>query len=85
MSQDNQHPRKRLLYGRQQGHKLRARQQELLNTLLPQLTIELPETGTLDPQSLFETRPASVFLEIGFGGGEHLAARAAEHPAHGYL
>ncbi|MEM8688007.1 MAG: tRNA (guanosine(46)-N7)-methyltransferase TrmB [Pseudomonadota bacterium] len=85
MSQDNRQPRTRLLYGRQQGHKLRARQRELLDTLLPQLAIELPETGTLDPQSLYEDRPASVFLEIGFGGGEHLAARAAEHPDRGYL
>ncbi len=85
MTQDNQHPKKRLLYGRQQGHKLRARQQEFLDTLLPQLAIELPETGPLDPQGLFENRPASIFLEVGFGGGEHLAARAAEHPAHGYL
>ena len=85
MTQDHQQPRKRLLYGRQQGHKLRARQQELLDTLLPQLAVELPDAGPIDPQSLFEFHPASIFLEIGFGGGEHLAARAGEHSERGYL
>ncbi len=44
-----------------------------------------PEGVTLDPASLFDPRPAHVWLEIGFGGGEHLAAQAALHPEIGFL
>ena len=48
--------------------------------LLPQLSITLPEAGTVDPAALFSQAPAAVWLEIGFGGGEHLAAQAERHP-----
>jgi tRNA (guanine-N7-)-methyltransferase len=34
---------------------------------------------------LFEPQPRAVWLEIGFGGGEHLAALAARHPDVGFL
>jgi len=40
--------------------------------------------GPLDPRALFPAARAFV-LEIGFGGGEHLAAQAAAHPDTGYL
>jgi tRNA (guanine-N7-)-methyltransferase len=35
--------------------------------------------------SLFEHSPEDIFLEIGFGGGEHLAAQAAAHPDAGFI
>ena len=54
-------------------------------TLLPLLAVTLPETGVLDPASLFATRPGSVWLEIGFGAGEHLAAQAEAHPEIGFI
>jgi tRNA (guanine-N7-)-methyltransferase len=67
----------RLIYGRRTGHRLRPGRRRLLDRLLPRLQVSLPAAGTLDPAGLFAHRPESIWLEIGFGGGEHLAAHAA--------
>jgi tRNA (guanine-N7-)-methyltransferase len=34
---------------------------------------------------LFADRPRSIWLEIGFGAGEHLAAQAERHPDKGFI
>lgn len=71
----------RRLYGRRQGHKLRAGQQALVDELLPQVAV--PD-GPLDATRLFgDARPLQV--EIGFGSGEHLAAQAAAAPGTGFI
>lgn len=70
------------LYGRRQGHKLRAGQAQLLEELLPQ--IEVPDEGPVSSQVLFgDDRP--LHFEIGFGSGEHLAYRADLLPDHGFV
>ena len=70
------------LYGRRQGHKLRAGQADLVETLLPRVAV--PATGALDAAVLFgDDRP--LWLEIGFGSGEHLAAQAAANPHVGLI
>src|SRR5438477_7178458 len=70
------------LYGRSSGHRLRKSQQELVDTLLPQ--IEAPAEGDITPLRLFGgDRP--LHFEIGFGSGEHLAARADMLPDHGFI
>ncbi|MBC2779200.1 tRNA (guanosine(46)-N7)-methyltransferase TrmB [Parasphingopyxis marina] len=72
----------RRLYGRSKGHKLRASQQALLDTLLPK--IALPEDGPLNAETLFgDARP--LHFEIGFGSGEHLAGQAQAHPEAGFI
>jgi len=54
--------------------------------LLPRLAVMLPPEGELiDPGRLFAPRPQAVWLEIGFGGGEHLAALARAMPATGFI
>jgi tRNA (guanine-N7-)-methyltransferase len=73
------------LYGRRRGRPLRPGRQLLQQELLPRLAIALPETGPLDPASLFPTAPAAIWLEIGFGGGEHLAEQAERHPEIGFI
>ncbi len=55
---------------------MRLRKSTLIQDLLPQLTIELPDNAPLDPRSLFDFKPRALWLEIGFGAGEHLAAQA---------
>jgi tRNA (guanine-N7-)-methyltransferase len=75
----------RLIYGRRSGHRLRPGRRRLLDELLPQLQVRLPESGTLDPMRLFAHHPDRLWLEIGFGAGEHLAAQAAAHPLIGLI
>ena len=72
----------RRLYGRRQGHALRAGQAALVEELLPRLAV--PETGALSAPALFgDDRPLQ--LEIGFGAGEHLAAQAEAAPGTGFI
>ena len=73
------------LYGRRRGRPLREGRRHTKDALLPRLAIELPERGPLDPFTLFPNRPDAVWLEIGFGGGEHLAAQAVQHPEIGFI
>lgn len=70
------------LYGRQSGHKLRAGQQELVDELLPQLSV--PAEGAITAERLFG-RDVPLHFEIGFGSGEHLGARAALIPDAGFI
>src|SRR5690606_533909 len=68
--------------GRSKGKPLRAGQQALIDELLPQIAV--PSEGSVSAQSLFgDDRP--LHFEIGFGGGEHLAARADLLPDHGFV
>ncbi|MAN63901.1 MAG: tRNA (guanosine(46)-N7)-methyltransferase TrmB [Parvibaculum sp.] len=76
--------RRRLLYGRRQGHKLRSHQESLMAHLLPKLTVPL-DKNNLSPSSLFDGPVEQVWLEIGFGGGEHLVAQAAANPNVGLI
>ena len=70
------------LYGRAKGKPLRAGQQELVDTLLPQIAV--PEEGPVTAEALFGyDRP--MHFEIGFGGGEHMAFRADMLPDHGFV
>jgi tRNA (guanine-N7-)-methyltransferase len=66
------------LYGRGRGHRLRPRQLRLLDVTLPRLAFA-PEQAA-DPLSAFSPRPAELWLEVGFGGGEHALAQIAAHP-----
>jgi len=79
--------RRRQFYGRRHGHKLRAGRQAHLQNLLPDIAIELtdPVRATLVPAELFSGSARAVWLEIGFGGGEHLAWQAAVNPDIGII
>jgi tRNA (guanine-N7-)-methyltransferase len=63
-------------YGRIKTRALKPRQAVLIEELLPRLGV--PD-GPFDPRALMPVA-AEVWLEIGFGGGEHLAAQAARRP-----
>lgn len=55
-----------------------------MESLLPRLTLDLPEQGPLRPAEVF-LGLRRFWLEIGFGGGEHLAHQASLHPDTGLL
>jgi tRNA (guanine-N7-)-methyltransferase len=74
------------VYGRRRGRTLKGKASELYETGLDALTVALPEgEAELDLAALFPAPPAAIWLEIGFGGGEHLAAQAARHPEIGFI
>ncbi len=68
---------RKTLYGRRQGRRLRADQRRLLEETLPKISIDLPEgDAPIDMAQLFKVVCEEYWLEIGFGGGEHLAWQA---------
>jgi tRNA (guanine-N7-)-methyltransferase len=67
----------RRLYGRSRGKALRAGQERLLAEALPLFSIE-PEV--LAAGRAFASPPRQVWLEIGFGAGEHLIEQAKANP-----
>jgi tRNA (guanine-N7-)-methyltransferase len=75
--------RRGLLYGRRKGPKLSARQLLLRETLLPRLALSL-QPGA-DPRSYFSTQVDDVWLEVGFGAGEHLLWQAQANPQVGLI
>lgn len=75
----------RRIYGRRRGRALRAGQRALVETLLPQLRFGLPEDTPFDPRALFGNAVRDIWLEIGFGGGEHLVYQAEMHRDCGLL
>ena len=74
-----------LLYGRRRGRALRPGQRALIRDFLPQIAITTGPSGQLDPKGLFDVRTTSIWVEIGFGGGEHLAQQAQCHPEIGFI
>ena len=64
-------------YGRIKSRPIKARQAGLLDSLLPKIALDL--SAPIDPKAL-KPDAAEVWLEIGFGGGEHMATQAARRP-----
>ena len=65
------------LYGRRRGHPLRPRQQRLLEETLPRLRLTLAQAA--DPCAAFGMGDVPLWLEVGFGGGEHTLDQIAAH------
>jgi tRNA (guanine-N7-)-methyltransferase len=59
-------------YGRVRGRTLRAGRASLVEETLPKLAVDLGRP--------IEPGFGEVWVELGFGGGEHLAAQAEAHP-----
>ena len=77
---------RRQFYGRRKGRPVRVQKQKLLDRLLPSLRLSLQEgDANIEPQSFFAVPPKEVWLEIGFGGGEHLAELAFRNPDVGFI
>jgi tRNA (guanine-N7-)-methyltransferase len=73
------------LLGRRRGRALRPGQKILIRDFLPRIALTIPVAGALDPSGLFDAQARPIWVEIGFGGGEHLAAQAERHPEIGLI
>lgn len=81
-------------FGRRKGRRLSDRQARLVETLLPRLKIDLARQAPDNAAALFATggdaggdgaRPREIWLEVGFGGGEHLISQAKRNPDIGLI
>ncbi len=73
-------------YGRRHGHKLRGSRQRLIDEVLPRLRLDPSGSdGPLALDEIFGTAKKAYRLEIGFGGGEHLAGQALADPDIGFI
>ena len=72
-------------FGRRRGRGLRANRSALLDALLPRIAIDPAADRPIEPRALYDPPPGAMWLEIGFGAGEHLAAQAGIHPTIGFI
>jgi tRNA (guanine-N7-)-methyltransferase len=72
-------------FGRRKGHKLRSHQADLIERLLPRLSLDIAKPCPPDLADLFDPPADEIRLEIGFGGGEHLIAEARAFPKVGFI
>ncbi len=77
MNEDLKHKRK--FYGRVKGKAFRPKQQQRMEELLPQIQVQGVDEGKVDLPAQFGNENP-IWLEIGFGAGEHLAHQAGENP-----
>ena len=92
--------RRRTVYGRRVGRALGPGRRRLVAEFLPRLRVTVPDGADggagLDPRALFAAPPpfaegsragpvADIWLEVGFGAGEHLLAHARAHPEVGFI
>jgi tRNA (guanine-N7-)-methyltransferase len=72
------------VHGRKRSHRLSVAGQQLLDELLPLLSVPL-DVAAQNPMQLFASPCREIWLEIGFGDGAHLAWMAAANPEIGFI
>lgn len=83
---DDSHPtRRRAVFGRRKAKPLKTAQADLYESLLPRLRLDLSPPAPADLSELFPGDPENFRVEIGFGGGEHLAREAERFPQTGFI
>ena len=73
-------------FGRRQGKKLKTSRVVLLDSFLPKVKLRAFEKGeVVDPAREFPFPVSETWLEVGFGGGEHLAEQSRRRPETGFI
>ena len=73
-------------YGRRKGKKLTPYRQNLINTLLPKLRVDVDFLKDCNNLSdIFGNNLSEIWLEIGFGYGEHLVFQNEQNPNVGLI
>lgn len=69
-------------YGRRHGRPLRPARRRLVSDILPlmEITAQMAEDGRI-----FDPPADRLWMEIGFGAGEHLVAMVRDHPEVGFI
>ncbi|MGG7565303.1 tRNA (guanine(46)-N(7))-methyltransferase TrmB [Rhodovulum sp. DZ06] len=81
----------RNFHGRRHGKTLRKGQVEHLETTLAEVAVpnvtwaDNPERKQIDPAAMFKTPPREIWLEVGFGGGEHMLGVGEANPDVGVI
>jgi tRNA (guanine-N7-)-methyltransferase len=73
------------VYGRRQGKSLKPESAVRLDKYFPKYSLSLDDGGELDFENIFSHSPKEIWLEIGFGKGEHLSAQAKANPHIGII
>jgi tRNA (guanine-N7-)-methyltransferase len=79
---------KKTIYGRRKSRPLNSGRKEAMDFLYPKLKIQqsfLTENKSLSPIDIFDTEKPSLWIEIGFGNGEHLAELMIQEPDNLYI
>lgn len=85
VTEDLQAERDLRSYGRRRGRALSARQKELWQHVLPRVALPRDADALQHPAALFTPAASETWLEIGFGGGEHLLWQAVNNPHVGLI
>ncbi len=72
-------------YGRRKARPLSGRKEALLGELLPALRLPLGAPPPSPLATLFLAPVADIWIEIGFGSGEHLMWQAEHHASIGFI
>lgn len=70
-------------YGRRKGKALTATMQQRFNDILPKIALDIHMAKT--PLALFDANTTDIWLEVGFGAGEHLIWHAQNNPHIGFI
>lgn len=70
----------RNFYGRLKGKSLKPAQQRDLDAVLPQVQLANVDWDANPDRKLLDLPDGPIWLEIGFGGGEHLVGQALANP-----
>jgi tRNA (guanine-N7-)-methyltransferase len=82
---DRDHPEDLRSYGRRRARTPSARKKALWEGLLPRVAMPGDAPALADLPALFTPPVRAVWLEIGFGGGEHLVWQAEQHRDIGFI
>ncbi len=80
--------RQRKFYGRRQGRPLTDSRLEVLDRILPRISLpadQLTRRADTSPSQWFASSNNPIVMEIGFGNGEHLAEIIRRHPENNYI
>jgi tRNA (guanine-N7-)-methyltransferase len=72
-------------YGRRKGRPLSHRKERLLAELLPRIRLDLTRPAPGAMPSLFRTSISELWLEVGFGSGEHILWQAERRAEVGFI